>query len=148
MFNVEQDLFLLSVVPDECMQRVTVRDPTNQAWIRRQWNNSISLDATGKEKWRISAQIVLRCESLHLKMLQTTATRSDSDPNCLFSSCAALLLFKQTWNWLVPGNLQTFSKLTWFSLKDCFEKACVMSPMMIYYLHMTFDMLMLERHCT
>lgn len=48
MFNVEQDLFLLSVVSDKCMQCVTVGDPTNQAWIRRQWNNSISLDATGK----------------------------------------------------------------------------------------------------
>lgn len=31
MFNVEQDLFLLSVVSDKCMQCVTVGDPTNQA---------------------------------------------------------------------------------------------------------------------
>lgn len=31
MFNVEQDLFLLSVVSDKCMQCVTVGYPTNQA---------------------------------------------------------------------------------------------------------------------
>lgn len=31
MFNVEQDLFLLSVVSDEGMQRVTVGNPTYQA---------------------------------------------------------------------------------------------------------------------
>lgn len=31
MFNVEQDLFLLSVVSDEGMQGVTVGHPANQA---------------------------------------------------------------------------------------------------------------------
>lgn len=151
MFNVEQDLFLLSVVSDKCMQCVTVGDPTNQAWIRRQWNNSISLDATGKngeselKLLSVVNYYISRCLKqllLNLILIQ----------NCLFSSCSVFLLFKQTWkahlDRLLPDNLQTFSKLTWFSLKDCFEKVHVMLPTMIYYLHMTLDMFMLERHCT
>lgn len=152
MFNVEQDLFFLSVVSYECMQCVTVGDPTNQAWICRQWNNSVSLNATGKKKRRIRDQIVVYCELLHFKMLKTTATKSDSDLNCLFSSCSAFLLFKQAWNIhldrLLPDRLQTFSKLTWFPVKDCFQNVHVISPTVICYLHMTFDTFMLERDCT
>lgn len=33
VFNIEQDLLLLPVVPDEGVQRVTVRDPANEARI-------------------------------------------------------------------------------------------------------------------
>lgn len=82
MFNVEQDLFLLSVVSDEGMQRVTVGNPTYQAWICWQWNNSISLDAIGK-KWRLRAQIVVCYQLLHFYMM--------------------LFFSKQTWNIHLEG---------------------------------------------
>lgn len=105
-----------------------------------------------KKKRRIRDQIVVYCELLHFKMLKTTATKSDSDLNCLFSSCSAFLLFKQAWNIhldrLLPDRLQTFSKLTWFPVKDCFQNVHVISPTVICYLHMTFDTFMLERDCT
>ena len=45
MFNVEQNLFLLSVVPDEGMQGVTVGHPANQAWVGGQRDYCIALDA-------------------------------------------------------------------------------------------------------
>lgn len=44
MFNVEQNLLLLSVVSDERVQSVTVRNPTNQARVSGQGNDRVSLD--------------------------------------------------------------------------------------------------------
>lgn len=101
-------------------------------------------------KWRMTAQIVVYCELLDFEMLKTTTIKSDSGPNGLINSCSACL-FKQTSNIhlhrLLPDNLHTNSKFMWFSLKGCFQKVHVMSPMMICYLHMIFDVFLLERCC-
>lgn len=45
MFNVEQNLFLLSVVSDEGMQGVTVGHPANQAWVGGQGDHCVALNA-------------------------------------------------------------------------------------------------------
>lgn len=45
MFNVEQNLFLLSVVSDEGMQGVAVGYPANQARVGGQWDHRVSLNA-------------------------------------------------------------------------------------------------------
>lgn len=45
MFNVEQDLFLLSVVSDEGMQGVTVGHPANQARVGGQGDDCVALNA-------------------------------------------------------------------------------------------------------
>lgn len=43
MFNVEQNFLFFTVVPDKCMECVTVWDPTNQTTVSGQWNHSIPL---------------------------------------------------------------------------------------------------------
>lgn len=45
MFNVEQNLFLLSVVSDEGMQGVTVGHPANQARVGGQGDHCVALNA-------------------------------------------------------------------------------------------------------
>lgn len=47
MLDVQQDLLLLSVVPDEGMQCVTVGHPANEARVGGQRDDSVSLDAGG-----------------------------------------------------------------------------------------------------
>lgn len=47
MLDVEQDLLLLAVVPDEGVQRVAVRHPANQARVGGQRDDGVALDADG-----------------------------------------------------------------------------------------------------
>lgn len=47
MLDVEQDLLLLPVVPDEGVQRVAVRHPANQARVGGQRDDGVALDADG-----------------------------------------------------------------------------------------------------
>lgn len=50
MLDVEQDLLLLAVVPDEGVQRVAVRHPANQARVGGQRDDGVALDADGGKK--------------------------------------------------------------------------------------------------
>lgn len=50
MLDVEQDLLLLAVVPDEGVQRVAVRHPADQARVGGQRDDGVALDAGGGEK--------------------------------------------------------------------------------------------------
>lgn len=47
MLDVQEDLLLLPVVPDEGMQGVTVGDPANEARVGRQRDDCVPLDAGG-----------------------------------------------------------------------------------------------------
>ena len=49
VFNVEQNFLFFTVVPDECMKCITVRNPTNQTTVGGQWNHSIPLSEEGKK---------------------------------------------------------------------------------------------------
>lgn len=73
------------------------------------------------------------------RCLKTTATKSDSDLNCLFSSCLAFHLSKQTHNChlhrLLPSNIQTFSRLMRFPLTDCFQKVCYVTHDDLLFAH-------------
>lgn len=50
VLDVEQDLLLLAVVPDEGVQRVAVRHPANQARVGGQRDDGVALDAGGGKK--------------------------------------------------------------------------------------------------
>ena len=47
MLDVEQDLLLLAVVPDERVQSVTVRHPANQTRVGGERDDGVALDADG-----------------------------------------------------------------------------------------------------
>lgn len=49
MFDVEQNLFLLSVVSDEGVQGVTVGHPANQARVGGQGDHGVALNADEHE---------------------------------------------------------------------------------------------------
>lgn len=49
MLDVEEDLLLLAVVPDECVQRVTVRHPADEARVSRQRDDGVPLDAGSRD---------------------------------------------------------------------------------------------------
>lgn len=50
MFNVEQNLFLLSVVSDECVQGVAVGHPAYQARVGGQGDHCVALNADERDK--------------------------------------------------------------------------------------------------
>ena len=45
MLDVEHDLLLVPIVPDEGMDSVTVRDPTNESRVWGERNHRVALDA-------------------------------------------------------------------------------------------------------
>lgn len=57
MFNVEQNLFLLSVVSDEGMQGVTVGHPANQAGVGGQGDHGVALNTDDPNAEQKQAQI-------------------------------------------------------------------------------------------
>lgn len=50
MFNVEQDLFLFSVIANQRMKRVAMGHPTDQAAVGGQRNHRVSLKWTRKKR--------------------------------------------------------------------------------------------------
>lgn len=52
MLDVQENLLLLPVVPDEGVQRVTVGDPANEARVGGQRDDCVSLDAGGHREGR------------------------------------------------------------------------------------------------
>ena len=89
MFDVEQNLFLFSVVPDESMQCVRMINPTNQTWICWQWDNCVSLNSenSNHNNQYITALILfqhktkgrswMRCSSTTLALTQTQKCKHD-----------------------------------------------------------------------
>lgn len=50
MFNVEQDLLLLSVISNESVQRVTVRNPADQTGVGGERDHCVSLNTVSHTK--------------------------------------------------------------------------------------------------
>lgn len=67
MFDVEQNLFLLSVVSDEGVQGVTVGHPANQARVGGQRDHGVALNAdernTETRQTQTNAQFIVNAQS-------------------------------------------------------------------------------------
>lgn len=91
MFNVEQNLFLLSVVSDEGMQGVTVGHPANQAGVGGQGDHCVALDADECNKTNI--QFIVKVSIFLFFNLISTTVRVCK---CVCSRCVKCT---------VPGSL-------------------------------------------
>lgn len=74
MFNVEQNLLLLSVVSDEGVQSVAVRHPANQAGVGGKRNDGVALNTGGHKNISLSCvknecASVFRASSVCLRTL-------------------------------------------------------------------------------
>ncbi len=102
VLNVEHNLFLVSVVPDEGVYGVTVRHPANQARVGRQWSDRVALNAAKKNTTFFTTargcRQVMCHELLYLRCLLKVSgsfvSRVLTKPNscitlssCLRSSC-------------------------------------------------------------
>lgn len=72
MFDVEQNLFLLSVVSDEGMQGVTVGHPANQAGVGGQGDHSVTLNTDDQTQTQTQ-------KNTHLLVKMYRTTPSDSE---------------------------------------------------------------------